>query len=138
MPLGGHTALVQAWLWRMWRCTFHSSGRPHSSAQAVTLGTTYHDGVRELFNSLTFDCCIHPLQLLLIELIERQLDQANGAEQIAVALRPFLGDGCWVLYVDGLPFLHPIAYLRTVFLLIRTALPLVLQLGQRWEVFRFS
>ena len=78
--------------------------------------------------SLTLSCRIHLRQLLGVELIQHQLDLADGAEQIAAALQSSLGGNGCALCTDG----------RTVLALIRTALPMALQPGQRWYVFLFS
>lgn len=59
-----------------------------------------------LYDSLRFDCYIHLRQLLLIELIKRQPDRADGVEQIAATPRSILDDGCYVLCIDELPLLQ--------------------------------
>lgn len=62
---------------------------------------------RESFcDTLRFAHRIHSLQLLLIELIKRQLDQTDGAEQIAVVLQALLSDDCCALCTDELPLLQ--------------------------------
>lgn len=79
-----------------------------------------------LCDSLRFDRHIHLQQMLLIKLIECQPDRMEGVEQIAVALRIILGNDSCVLCADEPLLLHSISYLRTVFQLIPTVLPIVL------------
>ena len=50
---------------------------------------------------MTISHHIHPRQLLFVELIQRQLDRADGVEQIAVALQTSLGGDGGVLCADG-------------------------------------
>ena len=57
-------------------------------------------------DSLTFSSHIYPRQLLFVELIERQLDRADGVEQIAVALQASLGGDGRVLCTDEPPLLQ--------------------------------
>ena len=60
-----------------------------------------------LCDSLMLNCHIHLRQLLVVELVEGQLDRADGVEQIAVALQSVSrGDGR-SLCTDELPLLQP-------------------------------
>ena len=62
---------------------------------------------RESFcDSLTFDRHTYLRQLLLVELVEHQLDQADGAEQIAAALRSILGGDCCILCMEEPPLIQ--------------------------------
>ena len=49
---------------------------------------------------------IHLCQLLFVESVEDQLDQAYGVEQVAVALQTVPGSDCRVLCTDELPLLQ--------------------------------
>ncbi len=59
-----------------------------------------------LCDSLMLNCHIHLRQLLVVELVEGQLDRADGVEQIAVALQTSLGGDHRALYTDELPLLQ--------------------------------
>ena len=59
-----------------------------------------------LCDPLTLSCRVHLRQLLFVELVNHQLDRADGLEQIAAALQASLGGDGRVLCTDKLPFLQ--------------------------------
>ena len=77
-------------------------------------------------DSLTINCYIYLRQLLFVELIQRQLDRADGVEQVAVALQTSLGGGGLLSVLMSCRSSNSHTYLRTVLALILTALQIVL------------